>query len=71
MDYETQQEAWLEDADADFDNSLIQRDWANARDIMHNLDDLGYDVSYMRRKYNEAVLVNNVKNSGGITFKSV
>lgn len=70
MDYETQQEGWLEDQHADFEDFLSQRNWGEAKFILDNLDELGYNTTDMAQTWKRAVWVDKIQKMDGTTFST-
>jgi hypothetical protein len=48
----TQNESWLECAKENFDEALSQRNWAQARAVVEDIEGYGFDASELRREMN-------------------
>ena len=56
---------------ADLQTFLGENDWANARALIKNLEELEYDTQPFKALYNRAWFLENIMKTPGISFKSV
>lgn len=56
---------------SDLQGFLGEQEWGQARMIIENIRDLGYDPEPFQAEYNKTWFVHNILNTPGITFRSV
>lgn len=66
-----EEELTLENARADLQGFLGEKQWSDARAFIDNMKDLGYDVTEMQRMYGHAVHINNLSQAFAMTFKGL